>query len=457
MSSKVLADMLYALGVLSMFLLLGTYIRAKVGFLQRTFIPASVIGGFILLVLGPIGVGLLPIPKDWLTLYALIPGILIVPVVASVPLGLKISGSAGTIKNILPLAFISAAIAMFQFTLGFLTQIGFSGSYDFYPTFGWELGLGYVGGHGTAGLLGNMLQAMNLPYWQVAQGVAVTTATFGLVGGIIIGMILINIAARRGQTALLKKPSDIPHSFKVGYEKDPAKQPSMGRETTLSSSVDAYAFHMAIILAVCAVAYALLNFLKLNKIPVLQDISIWGYCIVIMFLVWGAICKLRIDYLVDSKVKSKISGSLTEFAVVAAIGSMPIKAVLTFLVPILVMCILGYVLTVGFLWFTCKWWLKDYWFEHMIATMGMSTGVFLTGVLLLRICDPDFESPVLANYSLSYTMNSILYFAMLALFLQTLLNGGAWPAMWISFGIGALETVLALVSSRVLLGKVHNN
>lgn len=83
MSSKVLADMLYALGVLSMFLLLGTYIRAKVGFLQRTFIPASVIGGFILLVLGPIGVGLLPIPKDWLTLYALIPGILIVPVVAS--------------------------------------------------------------------------------------------------------------------------------------------------------------------------------------------------------------------------------------------------------------------------------------------------------------------------------------------------------------------------------------
>ena len=172
MSSKVLADMLYALGVLSMFLLLGTYIRAKVGFLQRTFIPASVIGGFILLVLGPIGVGLLPIPKDWLTLYALIPGILIVPVVASVPLGLKISGSAGTIKNILPLAFISAAIAMFQFTLGFLTQIGFSGSYDFYPTFGWELGLGYVGGHGTAGLLGNMLQAMNLPYWQVAQGVA---------------------------------------------------------------------------------------------------------------------------------------------------------------------------------------------------------------------------------------------------------------------------------------------
>ena len=87
MTGKVLADMLYALGVLSMFLLLGVYIRAKVPLFQKTFIPASVIGGFILLILGPIGLGWLPIPKEWLKLYALIPGILIVPVVASVPLG----------------------------------------------------------------------------------------------------------------------------------------------------------------------------------------------------------------------------------------------------------------------------------------------------------------------------------------------------------------------------------
>ena len=82
MSSKILADMLYALGVLSMFLLLGTYIRAKVGFLQKTFMPASVIGGFLMLVLGPIMLNWLPFPGDWMKLYSLIPGILIVPVVA---------------------------------------------------------------------------------------------------------------------------------------------------------------------------------------------------------------------------------------------------------------------------------------------------------------------------------------------------------------------------------------
>ena len=51
---------------------------------------------------------------------------------------------------------------------------------------------------------------MNLPYWETAQGVATTTATFGIVGGILIGIAMINYAARHGHTAMLKKPADIP-------------------------------------------------------------------------------------------------------------------------------------------------------------------------------------------------------------------------------------------------------
>lgn len=453
MTSKLLADTLYALGFLSLFLLLGVWLRAKINLLQNTFLPASVIGGFLLLILGPLVSGLLPIPQDWLKLYALLPGILIVPIVASVPLGLSLKASEGTIKTVLPLAFIASAIGMLQFTLGFATQIAFSPLYDFYPTFGWELGLGYVGGHGTAGLLGNMLQSMNLPYWETAQGVAITTATFGLVGGIIIGMILINWAARKGHTTLLQKPSDIPQSFKVGFIKDPSQQGSIGRETTLSASIDTYAFHSAIILGVCAISYWILGLAKSFTIPIVKDISIWAYCIIVMFLVWGIMCKLNLQYLIDSKVKSKVSGSLTEFAVIAAIASLPLQAVLTYLVPILIMCLLGYFLTVGFLYFMCRYCLKDYWFEQMISVLGMSTGVFLTGVLLLRICDPDFKTPVLANYSLAYTITSVAYFAILNIFLSLLLSGSAWTALYISLALGLGEALIAIIFSRLLLRK----
>ncbi len=92
----------------------------------------------------------------------------------------------------------------------------------------------------------------------------------------------------------------------------------------------------------------------------------------------------------------------------------------------------------------------------MIATMGMSTGLFLTGVLLLRICDPDFKTPVLANYSLAYTIVSVSYFAVLNIFLNALLTGGAWSGVWISLGLGVVETIAAIVISRALFGKISN-
>ena len=83
----------------------------------------------------------------------------------------------------------------------------------------------------------------------------------------------------------------------------------------------------------------------------------------------------------------------------------------------------------------------------------MSTGVFLTGVLLLRICDPDFESPVLANYSLAYTLCSVTYFALLALFLTTLLEGGIVSAFYLAIGTTVVPLIAAFVTSRLFVGK----
>lgn len=459
MTSAMLTELLKSVGLLGMFLLIGVFLRAKIPAFQKTFMPASVIGGFLLLILGPTCLNILPVPQEWMNMYSLIPGVLIVPVVACVPLGLSLGksskgGDGDVMKNIIPLMFIMIGVGIFQFGAGYLVHIIFkSMGYDLYATFGWEMGIGFSGGHGTAAVLGNMLQEANLPYWETAQGVAITTATFGIVGGILIGMVLINWAARRGHTALLQKPSDIPKSLKLGYEKDVTKQASVGRETTLSASIDVVAFHAAIIFAVCTVAYFLLGAIKAAKIPVLSDISIWAYAIIIMFGVWGIICKLKIDYLIDSKVKSKISSSLTEFAVIAAVASLPIKAVATYIVPILAMVAVGYIVTVAFLVYFCKRYLKGYWFEQMIGALGMSTGVFLTGVLLLRICDPELETPALGNYSLAYTVTSVIYFAMLALFLSLLTNQGIVFAMIVSFAITIAMVIATIISSKICFGK----
>lgn len=452
MTSAMLSDLLKSLGVLGLFLILGFALRAKVKIFQKTFLPASVIGGFLLLALGPIGFKILPIPEDWIKVWSMLPGVVIVPVVTATPLGLNLASkdTGKNLKNIVPLMFIMFATYYLQSAIGFLVNILFSGTgMDLYRTFGWELVIGYTGGHGTAGILGNMLQELNLPYWETAQGVGTTMATFGIVGGILIGMVLINWAARKGYTSILDKPSDIPENIAIGYERDIEKQPSIGRETTKSSSLDTVSLHAAIIFLACFLAYSLLSFFKQLAIPGLKSISVWAYGIIIMFIIWWIIQKLNLSFLIDSKVKGKITGPLTEFAVVAAIASLPLKTVLSYLVPILVMAVLGFVGTTLILVILSKKFLKVDWFEHMIATYGMSTGVFLTGLLLLKVCDPDSKSPALGNYSIAFSVLSAITFALMPLILNMLVNSGVMATFALTSVLTLCGIIGAMISSKL--------
>lgn len=454
MTGAMLTTLFQSICFLALFLLIGFFLRAKVKVFQETFIPVSVIGGFILLLLGPIGLGILPIPEEWIQIWSLIPGILIVPVVTATPLGLDLGGKGAVnkFKPAVPLFFIMFTTYYLQNAIGFGTNELFRGmGQNLYDTFGWELCIGYTGGHGTAGILGNMLSELNIPYWETAQGVAVTMATFGLVGGILIGMVLINWAARNGETAVLKEPGDIPQDVKVGYERDITKQGSLGRETTKSASMDTVTFHAAIIFIGCLIAYGILDLSKKYSIPGLQSISVWAYGILVMFIIWGIIRKLNLDFLIDPNVKGKITGPLTEFAVIGAVASLPLKTVFTYFVPIMVMVVLGFIGTVGILVFLCKRYIKVDWFEHMIATLGMSTGVFLTGLLLLKICDPDSESSALGNYSISFSIVSAITFAIMPLILNMVLTKGPGTAFLLTAGLTIFGIIATAVSSKLLL------
>ena len=146
--------------------------RAKVKLFQKAFLPASVIGGFLVLILGPIGLDIVSIPEAWLKIFSLLPGILIVPIVAAVPLGLRFKGGTGkSMVNIAPAFFIMGLIGALQLVAGFGTNVVFEKmGMETYPAFGWELLMGFSGGHGTAGLLGNVFKGMNLPYWENSTG-----------------------------------------------------------------------------------------------------------------------------------------------------------------------------------------------------------------------------------------------------------------------------------------------
>jgi ESS family glutamate:Na+ symporter len=331
--------------------------------------------------------------------------------------------SAGkTSTDVIKTFGIFFAVAAIQLLIGIITrQIFVSGGMDLYAPFGYELPMGFSGGHGTAGVVGNYFKGLELPYWELAQGVTTTTATFGLIGGMIIGIIAINVAARTGKTAILTKPGDIPPDMAKGYQMDPTRQQSMGKETTMSSSIESMTFHLSVILGACGIAYICMNLIKYYKVPLINQIPIWAWAIVVMFGVNFCIQKIGLGNLIDSKTKSRIAGVCSDYAITAAIASLPVQAILAYIVPILVMVIAGYIVTYVFLFTLFKKFFADCYFERAISLWGCSTGVFLTGLMLLKICDPDYKTPVLNDYSMGFSLTSVSNFILMPITVSMLL------------------------------------
>ena len=456
MSNAMLTQLLYCFCVLSALLLVGTFLRGCIPAFRKLFLPASVIGGFIGLLIGPIvwqGGGI-PFPKEWILTWSVLPGILIIPVVASTALGMKFGQSdksAGkTSTDVIKTFGIFLGIAAVQLVIAItVRQFFVSGGMDLYPPFGYELPMGFSGGHGTAGVIGSYYKGLDLPYWELAQGVTTTTATFGLIGGMIIGIIVINVAARTGQTAILTKPGDIPPEMAKGYQMDPAKQPSLGKETTMSSSIESLSFHLAVILTACGIAYIFMNLVKYFKLPLVSQIPIWAWAIVVMFGVNFLIQKAGLGNLIDNKTKSRIAGVCTDYAIVAAIASLPVQAILVYIVPILAMVVAGYVGTYAFLYYLFKKFFADFYFERFISLWGTSTGVFLTGLMLLKICDPEYKSPVLNDYSMGFSLTSVTSFILMPIVVSMLLYQSFTANVLFQAGLLAIGMVLLLGANHI--------
>ena len=427
MTSQLLTQLLQALSLLSALLLVGTFLRAKVKLFQSLYLPASVIGGFIGMIISPEILGRFSnysISDEWIKTYSLLPGILSVPIFAAIPLGMFLNNSNDNKKKNIKSLYPSKVLicfglfqcaAMTQSAIGYATNMFFSKvnpQLNMYRTFGYELSAGFAGGHGLAASTGKLLESFGIPQyeWEIAQGVAMTTATVGLIGGMIFGIIFINIAVRRNKTNIIKaiKKNNEDKSMEVGYNKDITKQNSLGRETFLSSSIETITFHLAIIFTVCGLAYIVLNFVKKMNIAGLNVLPVWTYSMIIMFALNFLIKKLNLTWMIDAKVKAKIMGTLSDFAIVSAITSLPIKAIMNYIAPITVMCILGFIITyllvfpLGDFFFK-----KDYSFERAIVSWGTLTGVLTTGMILLKICDPEYKSPALSEFSLGFSLMSI--------------------------------------------------
>lgn len=460
MGAQIVQEMLIGTAVVGAFLLLGAFLRAKVPVFRRWLLPASVIGGTIGLLLGPgiWGSGApLPFPDDWISFWEALPVVLIVPVFAAAPLGMGMDPSKKRrrLRDMAPIVLLMTGIfalgGSIQYILGYglnLAMTAISPESGLYRTFGYELPQGFAGGHGTATAIGSILQDFGLPWWQTSQGVSLTLATIGLIGGMLFGIFFINRAARKGETQLLGNSHAIDMDTLQGYSKDIDKQGSLGRQTTANSSIETITVHLTILLIASALAYLLSARMRV-WVPAVY-LPVWFYALLIMYVLNFILLKLKLHWLIDTKVKARITGTFSDFAITAAIMTLPIKAVSAYIVPILLMALLGFVGTY-FVTFPLyrRTFKGDYAFERAIMSWGVNTGVMITGMTLLKITDPEYESPVLSDFSMGFALMSLFSLVISPIDYNFLARGSTLANFLWNLAVGIFYATIALVGYRM--------
>lgn len=400
-------EILYNLSFISLLTLLGIFIKSKSRFLNKFFIPSSIIGGLIGLIIGPeiLGRYFNIIPVEIYQSIKSIPSILIIPLTASIPIGLKLEKSKKHNFSGINMTLILFLVTFLQLLIGFLVNYFYTifKPNSIYESFGSELNAGFAGGHGIAGIIGLILKDLNLKYWNLAQGVAASMATFGLVFGIIFGIVLINIEKRKRRTYSFKELEII--KYNISNEKE---SPTVSnKETNLKTN--RLIIYFSLVFFACGAAFVLSNLFRKYNIFILSNISSWSLAMIIMFVIWKYVKNYSVAEGVNLELRNMVSGLLIEYAVVSAVATLPLRAVYAYITPILITATIGIFSTWFFIDFLCKKYFKDnFHFQRCVTMFGTSTGIFITGLLLLRICDPELKTPVLKDYSLGFSVIAIL-------------------------------------------------
>ena len=423
-------------GLMAILLIIGQMIRSKVKIFQKFLIPPSLIAGFLGLAFGPNGFGVIPFSSSIGT-YA---SILIVVIFAAMPIGdsptkEQLSGPAigGMFLNV-------TGIAVLQYGVGMFLAIYVLGKfYNLNPGFGLMLATGFYGGHGTAAAVGSAYEKLG---WAEATGLGMTSATVGIVGGIISGVVLINWATRKGYTHYVGSPKDLPEELKTGLIR-PDKQKSGGKITISSICLDPMSFHLGIVLVASVAGYYAAEFIA----KLIPSLAIPAFCISLLFgfILQFILKKTKTDKYIDRYTISRISGTATDFLIISGVASVKISLVIQYFVPLIVTFAVGFIINILWLIFIGGKSSTEDWLERNMMVYGHATGVVATGILLQRIVDPDLKSRGMEDSGISDIINRPLIVALQVLPPVLISQGGMWPHVvtWACLGIVIIMIAIA--------------
>ncbi|HHS13455.1 MAG TPA: hypothetical protein ENN03_06760 [bacterium] len=386
-------------GFLSIMLLVGIFLRNKLRFFQYFLIPSCLVGGILGLII--ISTGMVKTEASILENFAYhffnISFIAVGFSGGSETEKNKIRGK-DTVKGSLWMAFVQSICFSLQAIIGggLVLLLGLFGR-NLFPTFGFLVPLGFEEGPGQALSFGKVWETVGFEH---AATIGLTFAAVGFLFSFFIGVPLANWGIRKGHTA--HTDSSLPLHFLKGILPKHKKKEPAGSLTMHSGNIETLAFHAALIGFVYVLTYGLIVLLgKILPLDVAK--MLWGFFfffgMAIAFLVKLIMKQMKIDHLIDPGLQRRITGFAVDYLIVSTVMAIQVVVLWAYIVPVALMALIGgFVTTAVIIFLGRRLW--DYNIERMVGIYGAATGTVSSGLLLLRIVDPEFKTPVVIEIGL---------------------------------------------------------
>ncbi len=422
-----MAEYFNALILFGLLLVAGVIIRELVPAFQKVLLPASLIGGFLGLILGQQVLGLIEIPTAFVDISSF--GMRII--MTCIPIGIGVS--AKRLYQHLDFTFSNMTMYGFQMIFGVLLGALFCNIWPGLPE-GWGLmGVAaYFGSHGNIPVVSEVIDPTGT---LGAQSIGMVMATFGVLFAMIPGMFMANYGVRHGWGSFTKDLASQPKYFYRGTLPEDQRE-SLGKTTVNPSNVTAIAFQLGV-LAVCyKFGEIIFNVLK-QFIPILGRVSPMLYGLIGGLILWPILKKVHLDKYIDKDTITQISNLTLEMIILGACATIQLDIVSTFFLPIFLHALIFCSITGIFVFAWMKKIGHPQWFEKALMVYGMATGSNPQGFALVRAVDPNNESCIFEALGV---YNAVFFWNFIILPIAALAISEGNMGLVVAMGVGLMCT-----------------
>jgi len=369
-----------------------------------------VIGGFLALILGPevlgrladlVGISSLSdggvFGSGVLQVWGELPSLLISVVFATLFLGKSIPSPRKAVKLMGPQVSLGVTFAAGQYVIGILlTMLLLAPLFGVPPMFGALIEMGFEGGHGTAAGMASVMTDLG---FSGGGDLALATATVGIVSGIVIGVIAVNWAARKGHARFLDANAGMSESTRTGVYRG-EERPIGATLTVRPESLEALTLHVGIIAVAILIGQGLLSGLQAIEQALWADsVEILAYVPLFPLAMLGGVVvqfvtdRTGLARFMDKGTLDRLQGVSLDLLIISALGALSLEAIAENIGAFVILVVVGIAWNLLVFFVLAPRFIRMYWFERGIGDFGQSMGVTATGLLLMRMADPENKSP----------------------------------------------------------------